>query len=126
MRESPFVSTGYTFARTEYCKELVLFRDDRTIYRYLSAEDFGSAGIICHMSRVYDEIVEFIAAGTTPQAVAEYQASDETKNLVGDLIHKQKTIGLTAEETEDLQTYLRLEHLMRLAKARARQRIGHE
>jgi len=78
------------------------------------------------MSRIYDEIVDFIAAGTTPQTVAEYQASEETKNLVGDLIHKQKTIGLTTEETEELQTYLRLEHLMRLAKAKARQRIAHE
>jgi hypothetical protein len=78
------------------------------------------------MSRVYDEIVDFIAAGTTPEAVADYQASEETKNHVGELIHKQKTTGLTAEESEELQTYLKLEHMMRLAKARARQRIGHE
>jgi hypothetical protein len=82
--------------------------------------------IIRDMSRVYDEIVDFIVAGTTSQGVAEYQASEETKSHVGDLIHKQKTIGLTKEETDELQTYVRLEHLMRLAKARARQRIAHE
>ena len=72
------------------------------------------------MSRAYDEIVDFIAAGSTPEAVAAFEVSQATKDLVADLIHKEKTVGLTAEEASDLDNYLRLEHVMRLAKARAR------
>ncbi len=72
------------------------------------------------MIRAYDEIVEFIAAGTTPDAVARYEASTRTKDYVADLIHKEKTGGLTDDESSELDHFLKLEHLMRLAKARAR------
>lgn len=72
------------------------------------------------MIRAYDEIVEFIAAGTTPDSVATYEPSQRTKDLVADLIHKEKTTGLTPEESSELDHFLKLEHLMRLAKARAK------
>jgi hypothetical protein len=72
------------------------------------------------MIRAYDEIVEFIAAGTTPESVARFEASQETKDFVADLIHKEKTAALTPDEASELDYYVKLEHLMRLAKARAR------
>jgi hypothetical protein len=72
------------------------------------------------MSRAYDEIVDFIAAGTTPDAVARFEPSQETKDYVAELIHKEKTGALTAEESSELDHFMKLEHLMRLAKARAR------
>ena len=72
------------------------------------------------MIRAYDEIVDFIAAGTTPDSVARYEASQQTKDYVADLIHKEKTVGLTVEEASELDHYMKLEHMMRLAKARAR------
>jgi len=72
------------------------------------------------MIRAYDEIVEFIAAGTTPDLVARFEPSRRTKDYVAELIQKEKTGGLTAEESSELDHYLKLEHLMRLAKARAR------
>lgn len=72
------------------------------------------------MNRVYDEIVEFIAAGTTSDSVARFELSQQTKDYVSNLIHKEKTAGLTAEESTELDHFLKLEHLMRLAKARAR------
>ncbi len=72
------------------------------------------------MLRAYDEFVEFIAAGSTPDAVVRFQPSQQTKDQVADLIHKEKTIGLTPDEASELDHYLHLEHAMRLAKARAR------
>jgi hypothetical protein len=72
------------------------------------------------MIRAYDEIVEFIAAGTTPDAVARFEPSPQTRDYVANLIHKEKTVGLTADESSELDHFMKLEHLMRLAKARAR------
>jgi hypothetical protein len=72
------------------------------------------------MIRAYDELVDFIAAGTTPDAVAAYEASQATRDYVSELIHKEKTVGLSPEETSELDHFVKLEHLMRLAKARAR------
>ena len=71
------------------------------------------------MIRAYEEIVDFIAAGTTPWTVAHFEPSRATKDRVADLIHREKTIGLAPDETSELDHYLRMEHLMRLAKARA-------
>ena len=78
------------------------------------------------MIRAYDEIVDFIAAGTSPMDVAMFEASEATKARVAELIHREKSSGLTLEETGELNHYLELEHLLRLTKARARQHLGHE
>jgi hypothetical protein len=39
---------------------------------------------------------------------------------VADLIDREKNTGLSPEETSELDSFLKLEHLMRLAKTRAR------
>lgn len=75
------------------------------------------------MSIAYDEIVDFIASGTTPQSVIDFRPSEETKAHVADLIRRQKTDALSPDETAELNHYLYTEHVMRLAKARARQRL---
>ena len=78
------------------------------------------------MTRAYEEIIDFIAAGTTPSRVVAFQPSQEVKNRVADLIHREKTVGLSPEESSELTQYLQLEHLMRLAKARARAHLADE
>jgi hypothetical protein len=75
--------------------------------------------------RAYEEVIEFIAAGTSPSSVVSFQPSEAVKERVADLIHQEKSIGLSAEEKSELDHYLQLEHLMRLAKARARQHISN-
>jgi hypothetical protein len=75
------------------------------------------------MILAYDEIVNFIAGGSTPQSVIDFRPSEQTKARVADLIHRQKTASLSPEETAELDKYLYIEHLMRLAKARARQHL---
>ena len=75
--------------------------------------------------RAYEEIIDFIAAGTTPHRVITYQHSEAAKARVADLIYREKTAGLTLDETSELDYCLLLEHIMRLAKVRARQFVGH-
>jgi hypothetical protein len=75
------------------------------------------------MILAYDEFVDFIASGSTPQSVIDFRPSTETKEQVADLIRRQKTNSLTPDETAELNHFLQIEHLMRLAKARARQRL---
>ena len=72
------------------------------------------------MIKAYSELVDFIAAGTTPQSVADFSLSASTKEYVADLIHREKTTGLTIDEKSERDHFLKIEHLMRLAKAKAR------
>jgi hypothetical protein len=74
--------------------------------------------------RAYEEIIEFIAAGTSPTGVISFQPSGAVKERVVDLIRREKSGGISPEEKLEFDHYLQLEHLMRLAKARARQHIS--
>ena len=77
-----------------------------------------------HAVRAYDEVVDFIAGGVSPSDVVDFEASSKTKERVAELIHREKTVGLSADEGAELDHYMAAEHLMRLAKARAREYVG--
>jgi hypothetical protein len=70
--------------------------------------------------RAYDELVDLIAAGPSPELVATFRPSEATRRRVAELVAREKTIGLGAAESSELEHYLQLEHLLRLAEARAR------
>jgi hypothetical protein len=78
------------------------------------------------MIRAYEEIVDFIAAGSTPDEVARFQVSQTTRSDLGRLVAKEKASGLTPDEASELEHYLHLEHLMRLAKTRAQGRLDEQ
>jgi hypothetical protein len=76
--------------------------------------------------RAYDEIIDFLAAGVTPRDLVAFQPSAAAKARVADLIRREKNAGLPPGETSELDHYMQLEHLMRLAKARARAQLTDE
>jgi hypothetical protein len=77
-------------------------------------------------TRVYEQIIEFIAAGPSPSGIVGFQPSAAAKARVADLVSREKTLGLSADEKSELDHFVELEHIMRLAKARARRHVGHE
>jgi hypothetical protein len=79
------------------------------------------------VTRAYEEIVDFIAGGATADEVAEFRPSEEARERVHELVVREKDgAALTHDEASELAHYLQLEHLMRLAKARARKHISDE
>jgi hypothetical protein len=74
--------------------------------------------------RAYEEVIEF--TGTSPQNVVAFRPSERARARVADLIEREKTSSLSPDEKSELDHYLQLEHLMRLAKARARRHIPDE
>ncbi|MFN7922956.1 MAG: hypothetical protein U0Q16_22830 [Bryobacteraceae bacterium] len=72
---------------------------------------------------VYDEILDFLASGTTPASLASFRSSEGTQRRVEYLIDRQRDGSISSEDAEELEEYLRLEHFMIMAKARARLRL---
>ncbi len=68
----------------------------------------------------YEEVAGFIAAGASPENVIAFRPSEAVQNRVWELVGREKADGLTPDETSELEHYLQLEYIMRLAKARAR------
>ncbi len=76
--------------------------------------------------KAYEEIVDFIAAGTTPKGVISFRPSETAQERVGDLLAREKEGELSPAEKSELDHYMQLEHLMRLARARARDFLPNE
>jgi len=73
------------------------------------------------ITKAYDEIINFIAEGTTPQKVISFRPSEETQQRAEELLDKEKKQSLTIDEKSELDNFMMLEHIMRMAKARAYQ-----
>ena len=69
---------------------------------------------------VYLGIVDFIAAGTTPEAMKNFHPSREAQQRLAVLIEREKAGGVSPEEKAELDHFMELEHILRMAKARAR------
>lgn len=67
---------------------------------------------------VYDSVADFIAS-MNPQKVLELKAAPEMQQRLEDLIDQEQSRGLSLEEKDELDHYIVLERLIRLAKARA-------
>jgi hypothetical protein len=68
-------------------------------------------------TKAYDEIVDLLAL--SPHLL-EFQPSEQSKARVWELVGREKSGTLTPDEKAELDQYGQLEHLLRLAKARAR------
>jgi hypothetical protein len=76
--------------------------------------------------KAYEEVVNFIAAGTDPRKTIAFRPSEDVRNRVADLIERERAGDVSSAEKSELDHYLQLEHLMRLAKARAHDYLVNE
>lgn len=78
------------------------------------------------INKIYDEIINFLARGITSQSLIEFQVSETVKERVADLIFREKNNNISPDEKSELDHYLMIEHILRLAKARAYEFIEDE
>lgn len=71
----------------------------------------------------YETVADFIA-GMNPQRTLELRTTVEMQDRLEELIEKEKMRGLTADEKDELDHYIVLERLIRLAKAKALYRLS--
>ncbi len=65
------------------------------------------------------DVLELLATLPTPEEILALRPSKPLQNRVGALLEKNRTIGLNADEEREWEQYQYLEHLVRVAKARA-------
>jgi len=72
---------------------------------------------------IYDSLAELMA-GMDPKKVLAFHAPQDIQSRVEFLLEKKETVSLLSEkETEELEHYFILEHIVRSAKSRARLRL---
>jgi hypothetical protein len=73
---------------------------------------------------IYDEFMDFMTSSPTLEAIANYRLSDETEARISVLLEANRAGTLTQSEQQELDDYLRLEHMMRKAKLFAVTRLS--
>ncbi len=66
------------------------------------------------------EVAQFLANGPTPEQIIAFHPSPEATERVYALIAAEREGRITAEERDELEGAIHLEHMMRLIKAEAR------
>ena len=69
------------------------------------------------------QVLEKLAELPTPQEVLALRPSIELQTRIGELLARNRDTGLNATEEAEWQRYETVEHLVRIAKARARSRL---
>lgn len=78
--------------------------------------------MVLEYNSVYDELAQFLAS-LSPRRVLAYKASPKSQMRVNELLEKNKTTSLNEEEKAEMERYMTVEHIVRLAKAKALQRL---
>ncbi len=65
------------------------------------------------------EVARFLAKAPTPEQIIAFHPSPEVAERAYELIDAEREGTITPEEKEELDTYMSLEHIMRLVKSEA-------
>lgn len=74
--------------------------------------------------RAFDEAIDFITSLPRPEQVLAYKPSTSSVHRLELLLEKKREEQLSGEEAHELDQYLMIEHLMRIARKKAKTQIG--
>lgn len=69
---------------------------------------------------IFDEVTDFLARAPGPEAIIEYRPSDALTARVQELMARNRSGSLTADEQAEMDEFLRMEHFMTMLKLKAR------
>lgn len=72
---------------------------------------------------IFDEMIDFLASGPTPQQIIEHKVSPALQERLEELLDNNREVGLTEAERTELDAFRQVNHVMILLKARARRAL---
>ena len=76
------------------------------------------------ITRFFDEVIDFLTSFPRPEDIVAFKPTVALQSRAEDLLDKKRDGALTPDEARELDYFMVIEHLMRMAKARARQRLA--
>lgn len=73
--------------------------------------------------RAFDEVVDFLTSIPQPEQIWAYRPSSSAQNRLELLLDKKRDDLLSEEESHELEQFLLVEHLMRVAKRKAKRQL---
>lgn len=72
----------------------------------------------------YDEFVDFITSAPSLEEISLFRLSDSAESRISFLLEQNRQSQITDTEEQELDEYLRLEHIMRQMKIRAFEKLN--
>ena len=73
---------------------------------------------------IFDEVVDFITSAPQTVDIIAYRPSLAMQQHLEALLYKKQNDLLSDDDRHELEQYMLIEHLMRMAKQRAKQRLA--
>lgn len=67
----------------------------------------------------YDEVFEFLTSTPSPEQIIAFRPSEATQERLGYLLDQNRNDKLTTDERTELDEFMKIEHFMRMLKAKA-------
>jgi len=75
-------------------------------------------------STAYDELLDMLADESLAPSILDFHASFEIQARIDDLLEKNCSGRLSAEGFSEVEEFERVDHLVRILKARVRQKLS--
>jgi len=72
---------------------------------------------------IFTEIADFITSQPTLEEIVAYRISASQQDYIDNLLERNREGQLSAEERQEMESFLAVSHLMSLAKAKARLKL---
>ena len=73
---------------------------------------------------LFDELTDFLISSPSAQQIIDFQASERLNLRLHDLLDKNKLDALSSEEENELDTFLKIGHLLTMLKAKVHQKLN--
>lgn len=73
-----------------------------------------------------EEVLELLASLPSPEEIIALRPSEDLQTRISSLLEKNRDQGLTTEEEKEWESYQYLEHLVRMAKAKAYMKMKNQ
>jgi hypothetical protein len=73
--------------------------------------------------RAFDEIIDFITSIPKPEQVLAYKPSNMAQLRLSELLDKKRNAELNESELQEIEQFLMIEHIMRIAKIKAHKQV---
>ena len=77
------------------------------------------------MPTAYQDFVDFLVAEAAPDKIIAFAPSETSRARAYELVAREKDGTITGEEKRELDQFMQLEHVFRVAKARAYERLAN-
>ena len=80
--------------------------------------------VLAYPPEQFAEILDFMVSAPSPEEIIAFKPSPQMEARLSELLNKNKQDALNADERQELDAFLQLNHFVNMLKIRARKKLA--